>query len=141
MKYALGGRGNGKTARLIKLSAETGCYIVVQSRIQAHEIFKRAKEMRYDIPYPITVEDLIEKERMQDLNDPFYNGVIVDNAEYILQQVLKVPVTALSMSVHEEDLLEPSEWFKLNPYMYGKDCSFPTDFYNSARDGKKKDEE
>lgn len=141
MKYALGGRGNGKTARLIKFSAETGCCIVAQSEIQAHEIFKRAKEMRYDIPYPITVEDLTDRERMQGLNDPFYNGVIVDNAEHILQQILKVPVTALSMTVHEEDLLEPSEWFKLNPYMYGKDCSFPTDFYNELRDGKKKDEE
>ena len=52
-----GGRGTGKTAMLIKHSAETGQYILVTNSDRARGIYKQAKAMGYKIPYPITVAE------------------------------------------------------------------------------------
>lgn len=50
MDIYVGARRSGKTATLIKKSAETGAYIVAPSRCMADYIRKQANDMGYDIP-------------------------------------------------------------------------------------------
>ena len=50
MMVIVGGRGNGKTAQLIKLSAETGIPIFAPTNRMARSIREQAKNMGIDIP-------------------------------------------------------------------------------------------
>lgn len=53
----LGSRQNGKTTELIKMSAKTGIYILVTTKNRANHLFRQAKNMGYDMPYPVTIEE------------------------------------------------------------------------------------
>lgn len=88
MDIYVGARCSGKTATLIKKSAETGAYIVAPSRCMADYIYKQAKDMGYDIPAPFSVEEVFYMKR----NKHFMNtdirrkGLLVDEAQNVLQQ-------------------------------------------------------
>jgi len=88
MDIYVGARCSGKTATLIKKSAETGAYIVAPSRCMADYIYKQAKDMGYDIPAPFSVEEVFYMKR----NKHFMNtdirckGLLVDEAQIVLQQ-------------------------------------------------------
>ena len=89
MDIYVGARRSGKTATLIKKSAETGAYIVAPSRRMADCIRKQANDMGYDIPEPFSVEEIFRMKQ----NKPFMNtdimrkGLLVDEAQILLQQV------------------------------------------------------
>lgn len=83
MDIYVGARRSGKTATLIKKSAETGAYIVAPSRCMADYIRKQANDMGYDIPEPFSVDEIFRMKR----NKPFMNtdimrkGLLVDEAK------------------------------------------------------------
>ena len=54
MKKIIKPRASGKTIDLIKMSAETGAYIITMDHETAHDIFILAVELGYKIPYPGT---------------------------------------------------------------------------------------
>lgn len=89
MDIYVGARGSGKTATLIKKSAETGAYIVAPSRCMADYIYKQAKDMGYDIPAPFSVEEVFYMKR----NKLFMNtdirrkGLLVDGVQIVLQHI------------------------------------------------------
>lgn len=56
-KIYMGPRGCGKTTSLITKSAKTGATIIAPSRYMADCIREQAKEMRYDIPEPLSVDE------------------------------------------------------------------------------------
>jgi len=58
-KIYMGPRGCGKTTVLIMKSAETGATIIAPSRYMADCIREQAKEMRYDIPEPLSVDEFL----------------------------------------------------------------------------------
>lgn len=49
----VGGRQCGKTALIIKKSANTGIPIATKTRKNAEELLKQSKEMGYSIPDPV----------------------------------------------------------------------------------------
>jgi hypothetical protein len=61
MKIIMGGRASGKTTEVIKESAEKGFYIVCPTIRHAQSIFCKAKEMGLNIPYPLTIEEFIDR--------------------------------------------------------------------------------
>lgn len=73
MDIYVGARRSGKTATLIKKSAETGAYIVAPSRCMADYIRKQANDMGYDIPEPFSVEEIFRMKQ----NKPFMNTDII----------------------------------------------------------------
>ena len=90
-EWDIGGRRNGKTARLIKRANEENLYIVVADSRRAQEIAKMAREMGVDILFPITFKELPFKMA----GNPYrmtHDGVLVDDAEAVLEMVVGMPV-------------------------------------------------
>lgn len=81
MKIYCGGRANGKTIKIIQLSAEKQIPIVCFSYHQIEHIKHRAKEMNLKIPEPIMVEDVRKKVIGN------RRGLIVDNLDLLLRRI------------------------------------------------------
>lgn len=88
------GKGEGKTTELIKLSATHQAYIVCCSIQEANRILKQARDMGLNIPMPITYDDFIEKKYY----GKYIKGFLIDNAEHLLQQMTKVPITDITIN-------------------------------------------
>ena len=88
MDIYVGARCSGKTATLIKKSAETGACIVTPSRFMADYIRKQANDMGYDIPEPFSVEEIFRMKRNKFFmnTDIMRKGLLVDEAQIVLQQ-------------------------------------------------------
>ena len=103
-KLILGDRQSGKTTELIKESARTGAYIVVSCRKEAHNVFGSAKELGLNIPFPLTVAEVIYESPSSYI---FQKGILIDNLERILCRLFKyitinaatVDCTALDVGV------------------------------------------
>lgn len=80
-KLILGDRQSGKTTELIKESARTGAYIVVSRMNEAHYVFRFAKELGLNIPFPLTVAEVICESPSSYI---FQKGILIDNLERIL---------------------------------------------------------
>lgn len=85
----------GKTTELVRMSAETSAYIVVQSKAAAAHAFAIAKHLGLDIPYPITHAEFIAEE--------YYGkgitGFLIDDADALLQKLARcVPILAASIT-------------------------------------------
>lgn len=106
-KIYIGPRGCGKTTALIMKSAETGAYIVAPSRCMADYIRKQANDMGYDIPEPLSVDEIFRMKR----NKPFMNtdimrkGLLVDEAQILLQQFF-APTKIWGITVNDYDNIE-----------------------------------
>lgn len=96
MKVILLPRGQGKTLRLILRADETKYYIVCPSRNDCSEIFQRAKDMGRLIHFPMTFHDFIKGEY-----GPQVRGVLIDNADLLLQKISKVGVDTITLTKEE----------------------------------------
>lgn len=85
---------SGKTTQLIKMSAETGAYIVCLSMEDAARIQRQSQQMNLKIPFPITFDEFVSRK--------YYGagvkGFLIDNADMLLQSMSNVPVLAITMS-------------------------------------------
>ena len=77
----MGDRRSGKTTELIKESARTGAYIVVSCKNEARNVFRLSKELGLNIPYPLTVNEMIYESPSSYI---FQKGILIDNLERIL---------------------------------------------------------
>lgn len=87
-----GGRACGKTTELIRLASAKHLYIVCADSERAHHISKMANELDLDIPYPITVRELPLRDKRN------FEQVLVDDAEYVLHQLIGRPVLYMTTS-------------------------------------------
>ena len=96
MKLYVNGRGSGKTMWAMMESARTDVPILVLSRKHKQNIVKMALDFGIDIPEPVTIEDLnaIGKDKVEE--------VIVDEAQELLQRMLEVKITGLTMTDSEK---------------------------------------
>jgi hypothetical protein len=91
-------RGGGKTTELIKLCARYKHPLIVCNNKQMCEwTFKHARDMGFDIPMPITYDDLVYNTYRGQNIDAFF----LDNAELFLQSLTSVPIVAIAMSEEE----------------------------------------
>lgn len=103
-KLIFGDRHSGKTTELIKESARTGAYIVVSCRNKAHNVFGSAKKLGLNIPFPLTVADVMSKSKSSCI---FQKGILIDDLEeiinylfnYITINVATVDCTTLDVGV------------------------------------------
>lgn len=80
----------GKTAKLIEESHKTRNYILVKNQRQAKQLYDLARDMRMDIPYPISINDVKNgRSKGSSINR---DGILVDNALDVLQEVLEIPI-------------------------------------------------
>lgn len=93
MGAIIGGKPHcGKTTELIKRSSKEWLYIVVANKEQAYNVARMAEHMNLDIPYPITFSELPIKPGSR------IKGVLIDEVEQLLLNVLGRPVIAMSTS-------------------------------------------
>lgn len=84
MKIYNGGRGNGKTTKLIRYAEKYGYVILVRDRQAAEYIENTARKMGARIRQPITLADL----KRSKLCGSFVRGILIDNAEQVLQDII-----------------------------------------------------
>lgn len=84
MDIYVGARRSGKTATLIKKSAETGAYIVVANKNQACSVYRQAKEMGYNIPFPVTISEITTGRKYIDVSYMKKRGVLIDELQSVL---------------------------------------------------------
>lgn len=95
MKMIIASRRMGKTTQLIYESAAQHKYIVCRNRQRAMEIFKQAKDLKLDIPLPLTFDDFIG----HSYYGKVISGFLIDEAQSLLQQMTDVPIETITMSI------------------------------------------
>lgn len=80
-KKIMTGIRNGKTTELIKISSETGKYIVCADRDRAWFIARIARDLRLKIPHPVTIREFV-------LKKPFVAEVLVDDVLDVLEAII-----------------------------------------------------
>lgn len=93
----VGGRGDGKTLRMIERSAETGSTIVVLNSKHAERIKVMAKKLGYDIPEPIGIDKFRDDYYRCGRN--FRKGILVDDLDLIIKKLFKnVPINEVTIT-------------------------------------------
>lgn len=105
MKIIARGRAQGKTEELIRMSAETGDYIVTASHHEAWRIAQTAKAMGLTIPFPLTAYEFQQGQ----YHGGGVRGLLIDNAELVLRAMSAVPVLAISLTLDAEAVAEGAE--------------------------------
>lgn len=84
----------GKTTELIKMCANLGGYIVCRDKIAAEQTAKMAKDLNFNIPYPMTFDELLSGK----YHAKGVRRVYIDNADLLLQKLAKgIEVEAITM--------------------------------------------
>ena len=101
MKLIVGNRASGKTTKAIEKSAREWKYIIVKDFAELRNIVQKAKEMNLDIPYPLTIDELLNYNLKQTSMN--VDGIIIDNALEVLQKIVNVPITLATINVEREE--------------------------------------
>ena len=86
----------GKTHELIKLSAETGDYIVCKSLHEANGIQCIAMDLGLKIPLPITYREFIAGDY-----SPNIKGLLIDNVDRIVQYMARPTATINAITLSD----------------------------------------
>ena len=109
MQAIIGGRRSGKTAELIRRSAESGTYILVSDRARASQIADQARAMGLYIPFPVTLEEYYRFHGFAG-SSIRRDGVYIDNVEDVLRRMLpEIEVKAFTCTI-DQDTVVLSDW-------------------------------
>ncbi len=98
MKIIYRGRQTGKTAELIKMSAETHNHIVCFTKREAQNTFNLAMKMGLRIPFPMTFENL----KNGSYHARGIKGILIDNVDLIIPSMCPdLPVNAITLTSDE----------------------------------------
>jgi hypothetical protein len=100
MKKLILNKGEGKTIRAIKESANTRYPIVCVSSAQCKSIQEIARKMSYNIPEPLNFKDYPNNTIGRQIN-----GFIIDDADLLLQELFLNKVWMLTMNKEKNDEL------------------------------------
>ena len=91
----LGSRNSGKTTELLRRSARDGMYILTGTKRQARCIFDQARDMGYDIPYPVTWAEFQNGHFSGSVIQK--DGLLIDEAGWLLSYIFKgIPINAVT---------------------------------------------
>lgn len=111
-QITIGKRQSGKTTKLIKRAAEEDLYILTANKDMASCIFRQAKEMGFDILFPLTVDEFMNGLKIRQCRGVPIKGVLIDEAEMVLNEFLHgVPIRGLTLTDYDniEYLYLPEE--------------------------------
>lgn len=89
-----GGRRSGKTTELIKHASKHNLYILCANKIRVKNVVEIAKELKLEIPFPITLSELPLKGRS-------IKEICVDDIDEILYQLLSIDVESFTVTESE----------------------------------------
>lgn len=84
------GRQGGKTTVLIRIAAETGCYIVCADHRRAWQVARQAEDLGLRVPFPLSVSEW----RKGEYHPPGVPGLLFDDLDKIVGMLSSVPVVA-----------------------------------------------
>lgn len=115
MKKIIGGRGTGKSTELIRRSADTGKYIVVPTKRRADHLFKLAKDMGINIPYPVSCDELKSYSSI-DGKSTLSLGILIDDVEALLRHMfVGIPIEGITLMNDDVHILSDRvDWSKCN---------------------------
>lgn len=98
MRVIASGRKTGKTTAIIEAAAEAEargevCYIVCHSQNEAYRIAQKAKELNLNIGFPITHDEFLQGQYSSQIHH-----LLIDNVEFLLQRLAKVPIEVVSIN-------------------------------------------
>jgi hypothetical protein len=92
-------RRTGKTTKAIEESGKTFKYILVPSPRMAEYIFRQSLEMGIDIPYPVTIDAVLNKHVSHHAKR---EGFIIDEGLMLLETILGAHVHMITISEIDE---------------------------------------
>lgn len=98
MKLMGGYRKCGKTEELIRMAAEQDLGIITVNKGRANYIFQLAGKMGKQIRFPATIKELPIHGLSKDLK------VVVDDVEDIVQEMINLPIVAMTTSLQVEKI-------------------------------------
>ena len=99
MKIIRADRGQGKTAKIVKISNKEWKYIVCKDTQRVDVIVDVANKLGLDIPYPITIRELPISQ------GSYIESVLIDDIEDVLQYIIGRRVDYATTSCEIEKLL------------------------------------
>lgn len=113
--------GEGKTTELIKRCAENGGYIVSATQARAMFVFQFAKSLGYNIPFPITFDELMHGRYL----GKGVRKIYIDDALELIQAIAKgLEVEAVAINDLPEEIKKTKqEKLKLKRTISGKMAS------------------
>ena len=98
-------RKSGKTTELLKKSAETHTYILVKNQKRARDLFNKARQMNYAIPYPVTLDEYRASRFVGSCIRR--DGIYIDDLDDLLKELLPgIRIKAVTMTCKEDDECE-----------------------------------
>ena len=98
MQITIGERQSGKTTKLIKRSAAEGSYILVATKRQANIIFKQASEIGIKIPFPITIDKVLNYRNMRGTS-VYKKGILIDETSSVLEYIFNgIPIHEITIT-------------------------------------------
>lgn len=95
MKIVITGRQGGKTLQLLAAAHGKNGYIVCKDKRAVDWTYAQAQDLGLDIRFPITHEDLLDREA---LRGSCIKSLIIDDADVLIQRLCRFPVEAIAMT-------------------------------------------
>lgn len=96
MKLIFGNPGSGKTKALLALSEKNNVPILAESDARVQRLLVKASNYGFNIPNPITVNDL----------DDSVQAVYIDDVKRLLETVLRINVECITINRDENVEIE-----------------------------------
>ena len=94
----VGEGGTGKTAELIKRSAESGIYILVANRRRAEILMKQAEDMKVYIPFPVTLKEWLRSDNRFHGSSIRRDGLLIDDIDSVIEELfLPIEIKAVTL--------------------------------------------
>lgn len=88
----------GKTAELIKMSAESGIYILVANRKRAEILAEQARNMKLYIPFPVTLQEWLRSENRFHGSSIRRDGLLIDDVDDVIKELfLPIEIKAVTL--------------------------------------------
>lgn len=120
----VGKGGTGKTAELIKRSAESGIYILVANRKRAEILVKQATDMKIYMPFPVTLQEWLSSCDRFRGSSIYRDGLLIDDIDDVIKELfspieikavaLRTPrvITNLDQPTVDVAKVRHGEWIK-----------------------------
>lgn len=107
MNIIVGGRGSGKTVKLIELSIKMNAYILVSDHRRAVNV----KQMAVKMGYPQMLFPITYREFWNQRNTGYVKRLLIDDADDLLEHMASIQGWNLSAATISKSA---ERWFELN---------------------------
>lgn len=88
----------GKTSELIKHSAESGIYILVANRRRAEILVSQARDMKLNIPFPVTLQEWLRSKDRFHGSSIRRDGLLIDDIYDVIKELFfPIDIKAVSL--------------------------------------------